>query len=143
MMNSGRETMSLVRVRAAACAVALGLFASAGAFRAQASIEDYEFQLVESQVKQSDAAEIAVRLIDKRTGKSVPDAVIFAQRVDMAPEGMETMRGPIELLPSTEPGVYRFKANLLMEGGWRLSLAAKVQGETGTLESKLEFKAAP
>jgi hypothetical protein len=30
-----------------------------------------------------------------------------------------------------------------MPGGWRLSLGAKVQGETGTVESKLEFKATP
>ena len=28
-----------------------------------------------------------------------------------------------------------------MAGGWRLSLRAKVQGETGTVENKLVFKA--
>ena len=108
---------------------------------ALAGIEDYEFQLVQPEVKQDNAAEIQVRLVDKRSGKLVPDAVIFAQRVDMAPDGMETMQAPIEALPSTEPGVYRFKAQLSMAGGWRLSLGAKVQGETGTLESKLVFKA--
>jgi hypothetical protein len=30
-----------------------------------------------------------------------------------------------------------------MAGGWRLSLGAKVQGETGTLENKLILKALP
>jgi hypothetical protein len=30
-----------------------------------------------------------------------------------------------------------------MEGGWRLSLGAKVQGETETIESKLVLKATP
>jgi hypothetical protein len=30
-----------------------------------------------------------------------------------------------------------------MEGGWRLSVGAKVQGETGTVEGKLPFKAVP
>jgi len=30
-----------------------------------------------------------------------------------------------------------------MEGGWQLSLGAKVQGETGTVENKLFIKATP
>jgi hypothetical protein len=54
---------------------------------------------------------------------------------------MEAMQTPIEALPSTQPGIYRFKAQISMAGGWRLSLGAKVQGESGTLESKLVFKA--
>jgi hypothetical protein len=71
----------------------------------------------------------------------VPDAVIFAKRLDMAPDGMPTMTTPLEPLPSTDPGVYRFKTNLPMEGGWQLSISAKVQGETGTVENKLVLKA--
>lgn len=112
-------------------------------FNAWAGIEDYEFQLVQQEIKQGDTAVIAVRLVDKRSGKAVPDAVIFAQRVDMAPDGMEIMAAPIELLPSTNPGEYRFQAQISMVGGWRLSLGAKVQGETGTLQSKLTFQAVP
>ena len=84
-----------------------------------------------------------MRLVNKKTGKLVPNAVIFAKRIDMAPDGMADMTPRIEQLPSTEPGVYRFKANLSMEGRWQLSVAAKVQGETGTVESKLVIKAAP
>jgi hypothetical protein len=94
-------------------------------------------------VKKADSAEIAVRLTDKRTGKAIPGAVIFAQRIDMAPDSMEGMTSSIAEMPSIEPGVYRFKVNLTMAGGWRLSLGAKVQGETGTLESRLTFKAVP
>jgi hypothetical protein len=30
-----------------------------------------------------------------------------------------------------------------MPGGWRLSLGAKLQGETGTLKSELTFKVEP
>src|SRR6516165_6167756 len=76
-----------------------------------AGAQDYEFQLVQNEAKKGDAI-VAVRLINKRTGKAVPDAVIAAKRVDMAPDGMADMAGHIEQLPSTEPGVYRFKANL-------------------------------
>lgn len=110
---------------------------------ARAEINDYEFQLLRPELRMGEAVEVAVRLVDKRLGKSVPDAVIFAQRLDMAPDGMETMTAPIVLLPPTEPGLYRFKIRLAMPGGWRLSLAAKVQGEIGTLENKLAFKAVP
>ena len=56
---------------------------------------------------------------------------------------MADMAGRLEQLPSSEAGVYRFKANLSMQGRWQLSLAAKVQGETGTVESKLVLKAVP
>jgi hypothetical protein len=109
---------------------------------AWADAKDYEFQLVQSEVKKGDSI-VAVRLIDKRTKKSVPDAVIFAKRIDMAPDGMATMAAKLDPLPSTEPGVYRFKTNLSMEGRWQLSLGAKVQGETGSVENKLIVKAIP
>lgn len=107
---------------------------------AKADIQDYEFQLIDASPKMG-AAVIAVRLVNKKTGKAVPDAVISASRIDMAPDGMEAMASRIEQAPSTEPGVYRFRTNLTMEGGWRLSLAAKVQGETGTVESRLVLQA--
>jgi YtkA-like len=129
-----------VRNAAAAALIALASMTPAPSW---AAIQDYEFQLVQGDIKKADSAEIAVRLTDKRTGAPVPNAVIFAQRIDMAPDGMEGMTSTIAPLPSTEPGLYRFKINLPMAGGWRLSLGAKVQGETGTLETKLPFKAVP
>ena len=133
-------TFSIKRAGAAALAAVLSMAALS---TARADITDYEFQLVQTNVKQGNGAIVAVRLVDKRSGKAVPDAVIFATRIDMAPDGMETMAAPIEALPSTEPGVYRFKTNLMMAGGWRLSLGAKIQGETGTIENKLVLKAVP
>lgn len=106
-----------------------------------AAASDYEFQLVETTIKQGDGAVLAVRLLDKRSGASVPDAVIFTTRLDMAPDGMAMMTTPVEALPSTEPGVYRFKTNLTMAGGWQFSVAAKVQGEAETVQSQLVLKA--
>src|SRR6266850_858410 len=107
---------------------------------ALADVKDFEFKLEQSEVKKGDGAIVAVRLVNKKTGKAVPDAVISAKRIDMAPDGMATMDAPLEALPSTEPGVYRFKSNLSMAGRWQLSLGAKVQGETGTVQSKLVLK---
>lgn len=124
----------------AVSAALLGAVVSATAFPALADIKDYRFELVQQEAKVGEAV-LAVRLINKRSGKPVPDAVIFAKRIDMAPDSMDEMTSKIEQIPTTEPGVYRFKAKLTMAGGWRLSLGAKVQGETGTVEDKLVFQA--
>jgi len=126
------------RATAAALACALSVVS---VVPASAEIGDYEFRLIQTTIKQGSNAEVAVRLIDKRTGNAVPGAVIFAARIDMAPDGMPTMNSPIEALPSNEPGIYRFRTALTMVGGWQLSLAAKIQGETGTLDNKLLLKA--
>ncbi len=108
-----------------------------------AASQDYEFQPVSTDVKQGQGSLVSVRLVDKRTGKPVPDAVIFTTRMDMAPEGMEMMTIPVEATASTEPGVYAFKADFTMAGGWRFKLGAKVQGEPDTVQGELILKAAP
>ena len=134
--------MKILTLRTAMLAALLGVLWLGLAAPALADIKDYEFQLVNAELRKGEAV-VAVRLVNKKTAKTVPDAVIFAKRIDMAPDGMEMMESAIEQLPSEEPGIYRFKTNLTMAGGWRLSLDAKVQGEEGTLESKLVLKARP
>ena len=108
---------------------------------ARADIKDYEFQLVEPTVKTGAATVITVRLVNKKTGAPVADAVIFASRLDMAPDSMPEMTTRLTPVPTSAPGTYSFKANVSMAGGWQLSLGAKVQGETGTVENKLVIKA--
>jgi YtkA-like protein len=108
---------------------------------ARADIKDYEFQLVDETIKAGPDKTIAVRLVNKTTGKPVPDAVIFASRLDMTPDGMQEMATKLTPMSGAEPGTYRFKANVSMAGHWQLSLGAKVQGEAGTLENKLVIQA--
>ena len=105
-----------------------GAVLTCGTTVAFADIKNYEFKLVEPTVKAGPDQTIAVRLVDKTTGKPVPDAVIFATRLDMAPDAMQEMATKVTPMPSTEPGTYRFKATLSMEGGWQLSLGAKGSG---------------
>ena len=62
-------------------------------------------------------------------------------RLDMAPDGMAEMASKIAPISGAVPGVYRFKAKVSMAGRWRLSLAAKVQSEDGTVDQKLVIKA--
>lgn len=118
----------------------LGLFAAPTA--ARAAIGDYEFKLVSEQAKKGQTV-VDVRLIHKPDAKPVSDAVVFAMRLDMAPDDMEAMTGAIEQVESPEPGVYRFRVALTDEGRWRISLAAKVQGEADTLQGRLVLKATP
>ena len=108
---------------------------------ALADIKDYRFEVVDSSMKVAPDAVITVRLVNTKTGKTVPDAVIFATRLDMEPEGMKDMATKLTPVPGVEPGLYRFKAKISMAGGWRLSLGAKVQGEEGTVDQKLVIKA--
>jgi hypothetical protein len=141
-LELGEPEMSALLVRRAAATLTAAVLFGAGHSAAYAEVRDYEFRLVKTEMKKGDA-EVAVRLVNTKTGKPVPDAVIFAKRIDMAPDGMATMASPIEQLPSTEPGIYRFKTNLSMQGRWQLSLGAKVQGESGSVESKLVVTAVP
>ncbi|MGD9658861.1 MAG: FixH family protein [Methylocystis sp.] len=105
---------------------------------ARASVDDYSFELVQSALKTGHGV-IDVRLIHKPDGKLVSDAIIFATRLDMAPDGMEAMTSAIQSTKAPRPGLYRFKVDLTDEGRWRLSLAAKLQGEVGTLQNRLVF----
>jgi hypothetical protein len=107
-----------------------------------AELKNYAFELVDKQAKQGEVV-LAVRLVRKPTSQPVTGAIIFGRRLDMAPEGMPTMTAKLEPRPTTEPGLYLFRTDLAMEGAWQLSLAAKVQGETGTVANKLVLKAVP
>ena len=124
-------------VRAAAVAL-IGLAVTRPAV---ADIADFEFKLVEPTVQVGSERVFTVRLLNKKTGKPVTDAVIFATRLDMAPDAMEEMVTKVTPVPAGEPGSYSFRARFSMEGRWQLSLGAKVQGETGTVENKFVITA--
>ena len=105
-----------------------------------AGADDYAFEPVNADIKSSNVATIAVRLVHKPSGKPVADATIVQTRLDMAPDGMADMATAIAPLPSPEPGVYAFKAPLTMTGRWLLTISAKVQGEADPVLGKIIFK---
>jgi hypothetical protein len=127
----------LSRFATAALAATLSLAASA----AVAGAGDYAFEPVNPEMKKGDDVTLAVRLTNKKTGKPVPDAVIFKTRVDMAPDGMAEMESAVAPLPSKEAGVYAFKTDLPMAGRYQVTLSAKVQGEAETVIGKVVVKA--
>jgi hypothetical protein len=122
-------------------AALIGVAMTGSVSMARADIKDYKFELVDQTVQAGPDKVITVRLMNTKTGKPVPDAVIFATRLDMAPDGMQEMATKIAPMPAGEPGTYRFKATFGMAGRWQLSLGAKVQGETGTVENKFVITA--
>ncbi|WGR91574.1 FixH family protein [Bradyrhizobium sp. ISRA443] len=128
------KTSKLARATVAAL---IGIAITGVALPARAEIKNYEFQLVQPTVQVGADRIVTVRLVDKATGKSVPDAVIFATRLDMAPDGMQEMVTKVTPMPGTESGTYRFKATFSMAGRWQLSLGAKVQGESRSVDNKL------
>ena len=132
------KTLNFVRAIPAALIVAACGGSSTAAL---ADIKDYKFELVDQMVQAGPDRVITVRLMNTRTGKPVPDAVIFATRLDMAPDAMQEMATKVTPLPAAEPGTYKFKASFSMVGRWQLSLGAKVQGESGTVEDKFVITA--
>ena len=110
---------------------------------AQAAASDYNLVLVETTYPFGDGAVLELRLIDTRTNAPVEGAVIFATRLDMEPDGMATMTSTVLALPGDEPGLYRFSADLTMDGNWRFSVAAKVQGEPETVQAQIVLEVLP
>lgn len=129
--------LAIVRSLAGAAGLAVAIFATA----ASAAPKDYAFEPVSADVRNGNGSELAVRLVHKPTGKPVEGAVLFRTRLDMSPESMEGMTAKHTALPSNEPGVYKFRADLSMAGGWAFKVMAKVPGETETVQGTVIFKA--
>lgn len=110
---------------------------------AQAAAADYILALAETTYPFGSNAVLEVLLTDVRTGRPVDGAILFATRLDMAPEGMEAMTSPVAVLPSEAPGQYRFTTDLTMEGNWQFSVAAKVQGEAETVQARFLIEVQP
>ena len=130
--------MSLRKLFAAAV---VGAAVTLSILPAWAGAKDYAFEAVKAGVKNGPGSELLVRLVHKPTGKPVEGALIVKTRLDMSPEGMEPMTAKHAAEAAGDPGVYRFKADLTMAGGWALKLMAKVQGEPETIEGMVVFKA--
>src|SRR5436305_13881413 len=107
------KTLTLKRATQAALIAAMVTGAGTAV---KADIKDYKFELVDQSVQMGPDRVITVRLMNTKTGKAVPDAVIFATRLDMAPDGMQEMVTKIAPVPGAEPGSYKFKATFSMAG---------------------------
>src|SRR5207247_10084171 len=114
------KTFNLSRALQAAL---IGIATTGLATVAHADIKNYEFQLVDQVIKAGPDKIITVRLINKASGKPVPDAVIFATRLDMAPDRMQELATKVAPIPRTERDTYHFQHTLRTSGRRQLSLS--------------------
>jgi hypothetical protein len=121
-------------------AVAASVILAVAATAVQAAKEDYVFEPVPVEIRTGNGIELAVRITHKPTGKPVEGVVLFRTRIDGSPHNMASMTAKHTAVPSTEPGVYKFRADFSMAGNWAFKLMAKVPGEGETVERTVIFK---
>lgn len=109
---------------------------------AKADPKDYRFEAVQPHVAVSSATKIAVRLVHVPTGKPVADVIVLPPKMEMPMPGMAPMATKVSPATADGNGIYSFTADLSMAGPWTLQLAAKVQGEAGTVTGSVPFTAA-
>lgn len=112
-----------------------GLIWAAGT--AQADPKDYRFEVTERRLVLSPASPITVTLVNAKTHAPVAGAILFQSRLDMTMPGMGPMATRLTALPPDGKGTYPFVADVAMDGEWVLTLAAKIQGEAGTVAATL------
>lgn len=108
---------------------------------ASASSDPYVFELSEEELPVGNRIEFSVHIFNKATGEPVTDAMIIADRIDMSPDGKPDRTTHLAHMSSDTPGVYRYRANLVVEGNWQLTLVAMIPGAEGMVEGKMILKA--
>ncbi len=125
---------------AGAAAFAYAITAASGLAmpaRALAAAQDYRFEAAGPPVKSGKATIVKIRLVHVSDGKPVSGAVVFQTRFDMGPDGMASMTAPAKVVRSTDANVFQVELEPQMGGNWALSLSAKVQGETETVNGSV------
>ena len=122
--------------------LACGLALSA-AHIALAAPQDFQFQVVEPELRQGDKVTFTIAITDLRTNAAVADASIIASQMDMTPDGMAGMSGKVTPVATGTPGRYGFVANLGMAGNWRLAIAARLPGEAEVVWREVTIKVTP
>lgn len=117
------------------------LLSSVVSMAAVAGAADYRFEVAAAQPAGAGKTDVAVKLVHTPDSKPVTDAVIFESKADMGPSGMAAMPGKVAPVPPGKDGLYHFTTETGMAGKWALHLSAKVQGETDTVRSTVEFDA--
>lgn len=112
----------------------------------------YRFEVEDQPVAVSAHSEFNVKLTRTATGELVDDATITGSLLNMpmhrhgfkgsSPGGTRyEMWGEVRYIETSAPGLYRFMADVSMPGTWKLRLAAKVPGESETINGTVTFKA--
>ena len=129
--------MSFIRFAVGATVLAHAIAAAFTPATAIAGAQDYRFEAAGPPVKSGKGTIVKVRLVHIPDGKPVPGAVIFQTRFDMGPDGMASLTAPAKLVRSSDANLYQLELEPQMGGNWALSLSAKVQGQTETVNGSV------
>lgn len=131
-----RWRMAAVLGAALLGAAAWGLYAAAPA-RSDAP----GWEAVSGEVDVGKKVRLEVRLKGVANTPDPKEIAVTSTRLDMGPDGMDTMIAPVTPVSSTRPGVLAFESDLIMAGRWELKLAAKVSGQAEPVEGSVIFTA--
>ena len=132
--------MSFIPRTAGAAALAYAVIAFSGLAmpaEALAGAQDYRFEAAGPPAKSGKSTIVKIRLVHSPDGKPVSGAVIFQTRFDMGPDGMASMTAPAKVVRASDANLYQLELEPPMGGNWALSLSAKVQGETETVNGSV------
>lgn len=119
---------------------AFGLAAAMVQSQAFAGADDYDFKAVSGELRAGAGKTIAIKIVNKKTGKPVEGVVFVRTQLDMSPENMADVKGKVSPDKSADPTVYKFNADLKMSGVWALKLTAKALGESQNLQGAIIFR---
>ncbi len=105
-----------------------------------AAAQDYRFELVDQTIHMGHDVSIAVRLTQISTGKTIANATITGQKLQMLMGDMG-MPGLVKALTPDANGIYHFAGDVTMAGSWQLDLSATVPGEKEPVAGTLKFQA--
>ena len=132
-----RRKCDTMKKQLRAAIAALGIFAAPAL---HAAPQDYRFEMIGSPAASGGKSIVQLRLVHVPGKQPVTGAVVFETKADMGPDGMPAMMAPARVLPEAPPGVYRVEVQPDMAGNYAISVAAKVQGESGTVRGSVTAK---
>ena len=100
------------------------------------------WEAVSAQVVTGRNVRLTARLLGAN-GQPVASAImVTASRLDMGPDGMQTMTSELRQVATTEPGTVVFETDIAMAGRWALRLTSTVAGQAQPVTGVVVFTAA-
>ena len=125
-------------------AVTTALFVAVGALVALSAFKPAEmsWKADRTNVPVNITTQIRLQLFDGAGNPVARPVTVLSSRIDMGPDGMQSMTAPLRVVPSQQPGVAVFETNLYAPGRWSLSLSAKIAGAAKLVTGSITITAA-
>jgi Cu(I)/Ag(I) efflux system membrane fusion protein len=97
------------------------------------------WEAVQADVSTGKSVRLEVRLAGVKAPPAASDITVTSKRLDMGPDGMESMTAPLKQVAATTPGVVAFETDIPMAGRWALTITAKVDGQPEPVSGTVVF----